>query len=445
MATRTDKIHLGLMLTATGAHFGSWRLPESTPQAAFRLAHYAEIARLAESGLLDFLFIADTLALYPNDNPATHGHAPLIAHLEPFTLLAALAATTRNLGLAGSATTTYNHPYQVARILASLDHISGGRAAWNLITSGNPAEAWNFGFAEHPDHADRYQRAGEFADVVTGLWDSWSDAAFCFDKAAGQYFDPAGMHVLNHQGPHFKVRGPLNMARSPQGRPVIAQAGSSEPGRALAARTAQIVFTAQQTFEGARTFYEDLKRRTRAAGRDAAEALIFPGVVPIVGPSRAAAEAKRARIDAAFDPALGIESLSVEFGVDMSVYPLDERVPLDLPVTGRASSRRELLLEQALRDGLTLRQLAAKTPSLGHWTLCGTPASIADTLQEWFEGGAADGFIVMPASQPDGIRDFVDVVVPELQRRGLFRREYESATLRGNLGLTAPQPVWLDR
>ena len=444
MAKRTDKIHLGLMLTATGAHFGSWRLPEATPQSAFSLAHYAEFARIAEAGLFDFLFVADTLALYPSNDPRTLGRAPLIAHLEPFTLLAALAANTRNIGLAGSATTTYNHPYQVARIIASLDHISGGRAAWNLITSGNPAEAWNFGFKDHPDHADRYQRAGEFADVVTGLWDSWSSEAFRFDKTTGQYFDPAGLRVLNHDGVHFKVRGPLNMARSPQGRPVIAQAGSSEPGRSLAARTAQIVFTAQQTFAGARAFYDDLKQRTRSAGRVDAEALIFPGVVPIVGSTQAEADAKRARIDAAFDPALGIESLSVEFGIDMSVYPLDRKLPTDLPATGRASSRRELLLEQALRDGLTLRQLAAKTASLGHWTVCGTAASITDTLQAWFEDGAADGFIVMPASQPDGIRDFVDAVVPELQRRGLFRLEYEGATLRGNLGLPVPPPVWLN-
>jgi FMN-dependent oxidoreductase (nitrilotriacetate monooxygenase family) len=433
-----SNLKLGLMLTATGAHFGSWRLPESTPDAAFSLAHYSNIAAIAERGLFDFVFVADTLALYPNSNPKTHGRAPLISHLEPFTMLAAIAAVTKHLGLAGSATTTYSHPYQVARMVASLDHISAGRAAWNLVTSGNPAEAWNFGFTSHPDATDRYERAGEFADVVTGLWDSWSEDAFCFDKAAGQYFDPSGMRVLNHQGTHFKVRGPLNMARCPQGRPVIAQAGSSEPGRALAARTAEIIFTAQQTFAGAKSFRDDLLARSHKIGRASSDVLIFPGLVPIVGATQQAAQDKRARVDDAFDPALGIESLSVEFGMDMSVYPLDEKLPADIPDSTKASSRRQLLMEQANRDNLTLRQLASKTASLGHWTLCGTAVSIADTLQSWFEGGAADGFILMPASQPDGIADFVELVVPELQRRRLFRDHYESTTLRGNLGLGVP-------
>ena len=356
----SSNLRLGLLLTATGAHFGSWRLPESRPQDAFSLAHYSRIARIAERGLL---------------------------------------------------------------------------AAWNLITSGNPAEAWNFGAKEHPNDVERYQRAAEFAGVVTGLWDSWTEDAFCFDKSSGQYFDPSGMHVLNHEGPCFKVRGPLNMARSPQGRPVVAQAGSSEAGRALAARTADIVFTAQKTFAGGKSFYDYIKRRVLEVGRNPDQVLVFPGVVPIVGPSQGAADAKCARLDAAFDPALGIEALSVEFGMDMSIYPLDQSLPPDLPSSPKASSRRQLLVEQAMRDNLSLRQLAARTASLGHWTLCGTADFIADTLKAWFTGGAADGFILMPASQPDGIEDFVNMVVPELQQRELFRRVYESATLRGNLGL----------
>jgi N-acetyl-S-(2-succino)cysteine monooxygenase len=438
MTQAHTQLHLGLLLTATGAHFGSWRLAESTPERAFKLSHYTQIAKIAERGLLDFLFIADTLALYPNNNPKTHGHAPWISHLEPFTLLSAIAAGTNHIGLAGSATTTYNHPYQVARIVASLDHISAGRAAWNLITSGNPAEAWNFGHTEHPDHGDRYARAGEFADVVVGLWDSWTADAFCFDKTRGRYFDPAGMRPLNHEGQHFKVRGPLNMSKSPQGRPVVAQAGSSEPGRALAARTAELIFTAQQTFEEAKSFYNDIKRRIGALNRSPAEVLIFPGLVPIVGRTRREAEAKRARLDEAFDPALGVESLSVEFGTDMSVYPLDERLPATLPGTAKASSRRQLLTDIANRDHLTLRQLAARTATLGHWTLCDTATAIADTLQSWFEGGAADGFILMPASQPEGIEDFVEMVIPELQRRGLFRDRYDGTTLRENLGLPVP-------
>ncbi len=432
------KMNLGLLLTANGAHFGSWRLPEATPQASFTLDHYVQIAKHAERGLLDFVFIADSLGLYPMPNPRTAGRMLPISHLEPFTLLSALAAVTRHIGFIGSATTTYNQPFQVARVIASLDHISGGRAGWNLITSGNPAEAWNFGYAQHPDHADRYERANEFADVVIGLWESWTPDAFGYDKAAGRYFDPAKMRILNHAGAAFNVRGPLNLARSPQGRPVIAQAGSSEAGRHLAARVGEVIFTAQQTFEAAKAFYDDMQRRVTAAGRSANDIRILPGVVPIVGHSDGEAQIARRRIDGAFDPVLGIETLSVEFGIDMSIYPLDEPLPKNLPTSATTMSRRELLVAEAERDGLTLRQLAGRTASLGHWTLCGSPATIADALEAWHDGGAADGFILMPATQPDGFKDFVDLVVPELQRRSLFRRAYDHTMLRENLGLSIP-------
>ena len=319
----TRQMHIGLLMTANGSNFGGWRLPEADPASSYTLQHYVRLAREAERGCFDFVFMADTLAMVPNLLPQTLGHAPPIAHLEPLTLLSALAAVTEHIGLAGSATTTYNQPYQVARLFASLDHISGGRAAWNLITSSNPAEAWNFGFDKHPDHADRYDRAREFADVVCGLWDSWSDAAFRFDKASGQYFDPAGMHTLNHQGKHFRVRGPLNMARPPQGRPVIAQAGSSEDGRALAAATADVVFTAQQKQEGAQAFRADLRERATKLGRNPDQLVILPGVAPVVGATEAEA---RARVQALEDalPIIGLDALSVEFGMDLSVYPLDK-------------------------------------------------------------------------------------------------------------------------
>jgi FMN-dependent oxidoreductase (nitrilotriacetate monooxygenase family) len=418
------QMHLGLMLTANGAHFGGWRLPEATPQASFTLDHYAEIAKVAESGLLDFMFIADSLGLYPMPDPKTAGHMLPISHLEPFTLLSALAATTRNIGLIGSATTTYNQPFQVARVIASLDHLSGGRGGWNLITSGNPAEAWNFGFAEHPDHADRYERAGEFADVVIGLWESWTADAFGYEKATGQYFDPGKMRTLNHVGKFFNVRGPLNLARSPQGRPVVAQAGSSEAGRALAARVGEVIFTAQQTRQGAMAFYADMHRRVTEAGRKVSAIRILPGVVPIVAATDAEAQEERRRIDASFDPILGVETLSVEFGLDMSTYSLDERLPKDLPSSPKAMSRRALLEAEAEREGLTLRQLAGRAASLGHWTVCGSPQTVADALQDWFEGG--------------GLATFIDLVVPELQRRSLFRTAYEHRHLRLNLGLPLP-------
>lgn len=413
-------------------------MPGATPEKSFTLSMYRDMAEQAEAGCFDFLFLADTLALIPSRNPRTLGRTPPIGHLEPFTLLSALAAVTRHIGLAGSATTTYNQPYQVARVLASLDHISGGRAAWNLITSANPAEAWNFGFSEHPDKADRYERAGEFADVVTGLWDSWSPDAFGFDKAGGQYFYPEGMHPLNHDGERFKVRGPLNMARSPQGRPVIAQAGSSDAGRELAARTAEVVFTAQQTLSGAKAFYDDMQARMARFGRDGSQMKILPGVVPIVGRTDEEAQEKRAALEEAYDAFLGLDTLSAEFGIDMTAYPLDEPLPTDLPQSPKSTSRRDLLTAQATADGLTLRQLAKRCASLGHWALCGSPTTVADTLQEWFEAGAADGFMIMPASQPIGTREFVATVIPELQRRGVFRTAYEGATLRENLGLDIP-------
>ena len=431
-------LHLGLLVTANGAHAGAWRLPDAIPQEAYTLHHYVNIARTAERGLLDFLFFADTLALQPSRNPANVGRTPPIAHLEPFTLLAALSAVTTHIGLAGSATTTYNPPYQVARVVASLDHISHGRAAWNLVTSANPAEACNFGYDSHPDKADRYTRASEFADVVLGLWDCWSADAFIYDKQAGQYFDPAKLRALDHDGAHFKVKGPLTMPRTPQGRPVVAQAGSSPDGRALAARTADIVFTAQQDFAGAKAFYDDMHHRLAASGRPADAIVILPGVVPIAGRTQAEADAKFRHLQQAFDPALGIDVLSAEFGIDMSIHPLDRPLRSDLPPSPIANSRRDLLLAQARRENLTLRELAARTASLGHWTLCGTPQTIVDTLQDWHARGAADGFMIMPASFPAGLDDVVDLVVPELQRRGLFRTAYQHHTLRGNLGIATP-------
>jgi N-acetyl-S-(2-succino)cysteine monooxygenase len=431
-------MHLGLLMTANGSHFGGWRLPHSKPKDSFRLQHYVEIVREAEAAKFDFVFMADTLALIPPRSPMTQGRTPLIAHLEPLTLLSALAASTTHIGLAGSATTTYNHPYQVARMFASLDHISGGRAGWNLITSANPAEAWNFGFDQHPDHADRYERAREFADVVCGLWDSWAADAFILDQVSGIYFDPAGMRTLNHHGKFFNVKGPLNMARSPQGRPVIAQAGSSEAGRELAAATAEVVFTAQQSLQGAKNFLNDIKTRAEKYGRRPEHITVLPGVAPIVGDTDAEARARLAALTRAFDPLIGLDALSAEFGLDMSTYALDQPLPEDLPDSAKATSRRELLLGQARREHWTLRELAAQTASLGHWVLCGSATKVADTLQEWFESGAADGFIIMPSYLPSGLSEFTRLVVPELQRRGLFRSAYEGSMLRDHLGLPMP-------
>jgi alkanesulfonate monooxygenase len=434
-------MHLGLLMNANGVHFGAWRLPEATPGRAYDLDHFVHIAKTAERGLLDFLFIADSLAVAMSKNPATYGRSPPISSLEPFTLLSALAGFTSRIGLAGSATTTYNPPYQVARIIASLDHISRGRAGWNLITSQNPAEAFNFGETPHPDPAARYARGREFAEVVTGLWDSWDDDGFVFDKTSGVYFDPGRMHALNHSGPNFSVRGPLNLARSPQGRPVIAQAGSSDAGMDLAATTADLVFTAQQNFEQAKTFRDTLHAKVTAAGRRPEHVPVFPGVVPIVATTKEEAARKYQRLQDAFDPLIGLDHLSAEFGIDMRGYDLDQPLPDNLPPSEKATSRRKLLTDLAGREGLMLRQLAARTASLGHWTLVGSADEVADVLERWFAGGAADGFMIMPAAEPHGLEDFVELVIPILQERGLFRVRYEADTLRGHLGLARPQPL----
>ncbi|MEQ6333932.1 LLM class flavin-dependent oxidoreductase [Sphingobium sp. MK2] len=431
-------LHLGVLITPNGAHNGAWRLPSSKPENGFKLNHYVDIAQTAERGKLDFLFLADGYGMLPQKSEATAGRSPMLAFLEPFTLLSSLAGVTKHIGLAGSGTTTYFPPYMLARFVASLDHLSGGRAGWNLITSANHAEAWNFGYEQHPDKDDRYKKASEFADVVLGLWDSWKDDAFKFDKEKGQFFAPDGFKYLNHVGEHFKVKGPLTMPRTPQGRPVVAQAGSSEDGRHLAARTAEVVFTAQQNFEGAKAFYTDMRERLAKAGRKDEEMAILPGIVPVVGRTMEEAQAKATALRDSYPAELGIELLNGEFGIDLSVYPLDQPLPDDLPSSPLATSRRDLMIGFAKREGLTLGQLASATASLGHWMVVGTPEMIADLMEKCLNEGAADGFIVMPAAMPTSLNDFVELVVPELQRRGIFRTEYEGTTLRDNLGLKVP-------
>ena len=357
---------------------------------------------------------------------------------EPMTLLSALAGVTEHIGLIATASTTYEEPYHVARRFASLDHISGGRAGWNLVTTSNPDSARNFGQDAHMAHGERYARAREFFDVVTGLWDGWADDAFIRDVEAGIYFNPDRLHVLNHSGLELSVRGPVNIARPIQGWPVIVQAGSSEAGRQIAAETAEAVFTSQPTLADGQRFYADVKGRMRQLGRDPDHLKIMPGAFVVVGDTLEEAKRKRALLDSLGHYDSAIASLSIALGHDASVFDPDGPLP-EIPESNASQSGRQRAIELARRENLTVRQLAQRLGGYAGLTMLGTPAMIADQMEEWLVGEGSDGFNVMFPYLPGGLDDFVDQVVPELQRRGLFRREYEGKTLRENLGLPRPK------
>ena len=361
-----------------------------------------------------------------------------MAWIEPFTLLSALAPLTKNIGLVCTATTSYEEPYSLARKFASLDLISGGRAGWNLITSENKTEAENFGRVAHPPKVERYRRAREFAEVVCGLWNSWDDDAFLRDRSSGVFFDRNKMHVLNHDGKYFAVRGPLNVARSPQGQPVLVQAGASNDGMELAAETAEVVFAAQSTLDGGKAFYANVKDRMAKYGRDRDDLKIMPGLAVTVGRTADEAKEKYDRLQDLIHPDVGLALLSTRMGFDLSGYPLDGPLP-ELPKNEVIGSRSDVMVATAKRENLTIRQLYKRfAGARGHLEVVGTPAQIADRMQEWVEAEAADGFNVIVPIFPGGLNDFVDSVIPELQRRKIFRTDYESATLRGNLGLRIP-------
>ncbi len=438
MTRSTRQIKLGAFLMQTGHHIAAWRHPEAQADAPVNFRHYAELARRAEAAKFDAIFLADSVGVR-NTDLASLSRTARSDHFEPLTLLSALAAVTEKIGLIATVSTTYNEPYHVARKFASLDHISGGRSGWNLVTSSGQGEAQNFNLDEHVEHARRYARAAEFHDVVLGLWDSWEDDAFLRDKPSGQYFDPAKLHPLHHRGEHFSVRGPLNVSRSPQGRPVVVQAGASPAGRDLAARTAEVIFVAHQTFDEAQAFYRDIKGRAVAYGRDPDDINIMPGIFPVIGRTQAEAEDKFARLQDLIHPVVGVQLLSNMIGgFDLSGYPVDGPLP-DLPETNGGKSRQQLLIDLARRDNLTIRQLYLRIAGArGHQQVVGTPQSVADQLQQWFEQDGADGFNIMSPWLPGGLDDFIELALPELRRRGLFRSEYEGATLRQHLGLARP-------
>ena len=436
MTRREDQLVLGAFLHPTGHHQSSWRHPSSPRGASLDLAHYIAMAQTAERGCFDLLFLADGTAVDPGSELARRANH-YVAIFEPLTLLAALATQTHHIGLVATASTTYNQPLSVARAFASLDHLSGGRAGWNLVTSANPQEALNFSRDEHLAHRDRYARARAFAEVVTGLWDCWDDDALVEDRASGIYLDEAKVRQLNHVSEDFQVRGPLNMARSPQGRPVIVQAGSSEAGRDLAAATADLMFTAQPSFDAAKLFYADVKERLAGYRRAAGDLRILPGISTIVAASRAEAEDRRDALQALTHPALAIGQLSSMLGFDLAGHDPDGPLP-PLPPTD-ASQHFRMLIERLAQDGLSILAIARQTGAArSHGVVAGTASDVADHIEQWFTGRACDGFNIMPPLLPSGLDEFVDHVIPELQRRGLFRDAYEATTLRGNLGLSRP-------
>jgi FMN-dependent oxidoreductase (nitrilotriacetate monooxygenase family) len=431
------QLHLNAFLMSSGHHEAAWRLPESDPYADFDVQHWIRLARLAERGKMDSLFLADGPALW---HAAEHRPA---GALEPTILLTAMAAATERVGLIATASTTYNSPYNLVRRFASLDHVSGGRAGWNIVTTADRGAALNFGLADRPDHADRYARAGEFLEVALKLWDSWEDDAILADKEAGNFADPRKIHATGHRGEFYSVEGPLNVPRSPQGYPLLVQAGASDAGKDFAARHAEAVFTAHQTLGDAQAFYADLKGRTEAAGRDRDGIIVLPGIVPVLGGTEAEAKERAQELEQLIVPAYGLRQLSEILELPIEAFELDRELPADVPdpttIEG-FQSRAGLIVSLARRERLTVRQLLGRLGGgRGHWTFVGTPEQVADALQTWFEAGAADGFNIMGPALPSGLEAFVDEVVPLLQRRGLFRTEYIGATLRDHYGL--PRPV----
>jgi FMN-dependent oxidoreductase (nitrilotriacetate monooxygenase family) len=438
--TGRRQLTLNLFIYPGGHHEAAWLYKGSEPQRAFDIKYYQELARRAEAAKFDAVFFADGPALADNIRYAAR------FRLEPITWLAAIAAVTSRIGLIATASTTYSEPYNLARLFASLDHISHGRAGWNIVTTSAPQAAQNFGLPEHPPHGERYEKAKEFLDVVTKLWDSWEDDALVIDPASGIFADTDRIHSIDHVGKHFRVRGPLNTARSPQGRPVYVQAGSSDDGRAFAARFAEAIFTAHQTLGSAQQFYSDIKSRAKAFDRKPEHVKILPGISPFIGSTQSEARALQEEFDDLIQPEYSLVQLRRMIGVDLSGHDLDAPFPrhlIDTKGPAGVASRFQLVVDIIDRERPTIRQLLRRLAGgRGHWVIAGTPEEVADNIQTWFEDGAADGFNVMPPWLTGGFDAFVEQVVPILRKRGLFREDYTGATLRDHYGLPRPDSLF---
>lgn len=430
------KLHLGAFMRPVSIHTAWWRYPGAWADANFNFSRIKQLAQTLERGKFDAFFMADHLAVLNMPIQALKRSAT-VTSFDPLTLLPALAAVTEHIGLIATGSTTFDAPYHLARRFASLDHISNGRAGWNIVTTSNPDAALNFGLDDHMEHGARYLRAREFYDVVTGLWDSFADDAFVRDVESGLFFDPDKLHTLHHEGEHFKVRGPLNVGRPVQGWPVIVQAGASDAGRQLAAETAEMVFAAGGPIEAAREFYADVKGRMVKIGRNPEHLKILPGALVISGATLQEAQDKKALLDSLVHPDSGLASLSIALGTDASNFDLDAKLP-EIPETNQSKSARDRIVKYGTEKKLTVRQLAEYVGGYAGKSFVGTPAMIADEMEEWLNTGACDGFNIMFHTVPAGIDEFVDNVVPALQARGIFRRDYEGKTLRENLGLPRP-------
>ncbi|WNC17522.1 LLM class flavin-dependent oxidoreductase [Brevibacillus brevis] len=435
MSQAKRQLHLNLFILSTGHHEASWRHPEASPHLATSVDYYQKLAQTAERGKMDSVFLAEKYRL-----TKTIQHR-VIPQMEAFTLLSAIAAVTDRIGLTATASTTYNEPYHLARKFASLDHISGGRTGWNIVTSTGDATAQNFSRERHLEHRERYDKAREFVEVVKRLWDSWSEEALVIDKESGLYADIEKIRPADFHGSHFSVRGALNIPRSPQTYPVLVQAGSSEDGKEFAAELAEVVFTVQNTREDAIAFRSDVKKRMKKYGRSEEQMKILPGFIPYIGDTEAEAKEKERELNELSVSAYGLQCLSDTLHTDLSAYPLDGPVPLealpDISQIKGQQARFQLYVDLARRESLSIRELIIRTAGgRGHFTFAGTPVQIADVMESWLLSGAADGFNLMPPLLPIGLDDFVNKVIPELQNRGIFRTEYTGRTLREHYGLT---------
>jgi FMN-dependent oxidoreductase (nitrilotriacetate monooxygenase family) len=431
VTSQARQLHLGVFVYGTGAFLAGWRLPDAFDNNE-SIRNLCDIVATAERGMFDMVFFADNVAFNPGGHPSEQ------AKLEPTTLLAALAMCSKHIGLGGTVSTTFSDPYNVARSFSSIDHISGGRAAWNVVTSSSEEGAKNFGKAL-PPHEERYRIADEFVSVVKKLWDSWQDDAFVRDRENGVFIDTSKVKPINHEGQYFSVAGALNSSRPPQGHPVILQAGSSGPGIDFAAKHAEVVFTVQQDIDEAREFYADIKRRVVAAGRDPSHCKVMPGVFPVVAATHDEAHARLDHLTSFIDEKIAMGTISSRFGHDMSKYPLDGPLP-DLPKSELSQSYSRVMFSRARRENLTWRQVYnLMAVGRGFIIPCGSPDEVADVMEEWFRKEACDGFIVTPSDFPTGFNTFTDLVIPTLQKRGIFRTEYQGSTLREHLGLPRPQ------
>jgi FMN-dependent oxidoreductase (nitrilotriacetate monooxygenase family) len=433
-STKEHPLILNAAVLGLGLHMGAWRYREGDPFDYTKMEFYQEIGRIAETGCLQAIFLADTLAVAEENF-----ERPNFGAMDPTIVLAAVASATQHVGLVATASTTYNEPYNLARRISTLDHLSRGRASWNIVTTFIPDVAANFGTAELPNHDDRYERAEEFVDVVTRLWDSWEDEALIGDKLSGRFADASHVHAINHRGAHYTVRGPITLPRSPQGRPVLYQSGSSGPGRDLAARFADAVFTPQNTIDAAKEFRADVRRRTKERGRNPDDIKIIPGLLPVLGGTEVEARSRKDKLDELGGQA-ELKKLALRVGLRVEDLKLDEPLPIKLIEDNdhfRASEGfRDAVVRLAIEEKLTVREILYRNGG-GHVQVVGTPEQVADVIETWHREGAVDGFNLMIDALPDGLRDFVEQVIPILQRRDAFRREYVGDTLRSNLGLAS--------